>query len=108
LDYDDPHNSLFISLHGYDENQPRNFYPSSGSLNSNTYKDDAIYPGGVLNVPISENSKCSYAYRNLFRLKVVPRLNKFKPDLIFISAGFDGHENEEMNIGYMKLVKNIQ
>ena len=31
------------------------------------------------------------------------RLYKFKPDVIFISAGFDGHENEFINQGYMLL-----
>lgn len=40
----------------------------------------------------------------MFRTKVVPRLNKFKPDIIFVSAGFDGHENETINDNYMKLV----
>ncbi len=49
--------------------------------------------------------KYSYGYRNIFRSKVVTRLNKFKPDIIFISAGFDGHENETINDNYMKLVK---
>lgn len=104
LDYDDPMNSLFISLHGYDDDLPENFYPSSGNSHMNTNKKDNIYPGGILNIPITKESNKSHAYRNLFRLKVMPRLNKFKPDIIFISAGFDGHENEEMNLGYMKLV----
>ena len=49
--------------------------------------------------------KYSYGYRNVFRSKVVTRLNKFKPDIIFISAGFDGHENETINDCYMKLVR---
>ena len=42
-------------------------------------------------------------YRNIFVSKLIPRLNKFKPDLIMISAGFDGHENEYINQGKMKL-----
>ena len=29
-------------------------------------------------------------------------MNKFKPDLIMISAGFDGHEYEYINKGKMK------
>ena len=33
----------------------------------------------------------------------MPRLYKFKPDLIFISAGFDGHENEIINQRRMQL-----
>lgn len=29
---------------------------------------------------------------------------KFQPDLIFISAGFDGHESEIINANLLKLV----
>lgn len=104
LDYDDPENVLFISLHAFDEEQPSKFYPSSGQHSVNTSKDSSIYPGGILNIPIHGEMKYSYGYRNSFRIKVLPRLMKFKPDLIFISAGFDGHENEEINLSYMKLV----
>ena len=39
----------------------------------------------------------SYEYKNIIRTKVIPRLYKFKPDIIFLSAGFDGHENEIIN-----------
>jgi hypothetical protein len=39
----------------------------------------------------------SYEYKNIIRAKVIPRLYKFKPDIIFLSAGFDGHENEIIN-----------
>lgn len=103
LDYDDPNNVLFISLHSYDENNPGAFYPSSGSTESSTGKSDPIYPGGILNVPICTETKFSYGYRNLFRTKVIPRLIRFEPDIIFVSAGFDGHENEHINIGSMKI-----
>ena len=44
-----------------------------------------------------------YEYRNVIRTKVIPRLYKFKPDIIFISAGFDGHENESINQYHMSL-----
>ena len=36
-------------------------------------------------------------HMNIRILKVIPRLYKFKPDIIFLSAGFDGHENEIIN-----------
>jgi hypothetical protein len=103
LNEHDAENVLFISLHGFDEEQPGNFYPSSGKYSDNTPNDSPIYPGGVLNIPISGAMKLSHGYRNIFRLKVTPRLMKFKPDIIFISAGFDGHENEILNASYMKL-----
>ena len=103
LDFDDAQNVLFISLHGYDEECPPMFYPSSGSSLENTTKDSNIYPGGILNIPINKLNKNSHNYRNHFRSKVTPRLQKFKPDIIFISAGFDGHENEEINSAYVNL-----
>lgn len=59
-----------------------------------------------MNVPISDDeTKYSPGYRNLFRRRVLTRLHKFKPDFIFISAGFDSHENEEINGGYVKLTE---
>ena len=45
----------------------------------------------------------SYEYKNIIRTKVIPRLYKFKPDIIFLSAGFDGHENEIINQHNMHL-----
>jgi acetoin utilization deacetylase AcuC-like enzyme len=105
LDEEDPQNVLFVSIHGFDEEQPGNFYPSSGKYSDNTSKESPIYPGGILNIPINGPMKLSHGYRNIFRMKVTPRLMKFQPDIIFISAGFDGHENEEINASYMKLTE---
>ena len=105
VDFNDAENVLFISTHGYDEEAPGRFYPSSGSLEENTEKDSDIYPGGILNVPIFGDKKLSYGYRNIFRMKILPRLIKFKPDIIFVSAGFDGHMNEHINSAYMKLTE---
>lgn len=105
LDYDDSSDVLFVSIHGYDEDKPSLFYPSSGSVQDNTSKESEIYPGGILNVPINKLTKFSHMYRNLFRARVMPRLIKFKPDLIFVSAGFDGHDHEEINNSYMSLTE---
>lgn len=103
VDYDDAKNVLFISLHVYNESNPKSFYPYTGSSETNTKKNSEIYPGGVLNIPFVSNMKYSYEYRDLFRKKVIPRLYNFEPDFIFISAGFDGHENETINGGNMLL-----
>jgi hypothetical protein len=104
-DFDDAKNVLFISTHVYNEEEPGSFYPSSGVDEENTDKDSEIYPGGILNIPIYGEKKMSYGYRNSFRMKVIPRLIKFKPDIIFVSAGFDGHNNEHINNSYMKLTE---
>ncbi len=64
LDLDDAKDVLFVSLQGYDMTDPREFYPSSGGWEGNTTKESDIYPGGILNIPITYNKKYSYGYRN--------------------------------------------
>ena len=97
LDFDDAKNVLFISTHIYDKNSPDKFYPYSGSEEKNTPKDSEIYPGGIYNIPFEYKKNYPYDYRNILRTKIIPRLFKFKPDIIFISAGFDGHKLEKIN-----------
>ena len=103
LDCDDAKNMLFISTHIYDKANEKKFYPYSGGTNTNTEKNSKIYPGGILNIPFGFRNNLPYEYRNVIRTKVIPRLYKFKPDIIFISAGFDGHENESINQHHMSL-----
>ena len=103
LDLDDANNVLFISLHHYNEDNPKSFYPYTGSTATNTKKSSPLYPGGILNIPFTTSLKHPYDYRDAIRSKVIPRLAKFAPDIIFISAGFDGHELETINDGSMLL-----
>ena len=103
LDYDDAKNLLFISTHIYDKANEKKFYPYSGGTDTNTGKNSNLYPGGILNIPFGFRNNLPYEYRNVIRTKVIPRLYKFKPDFIFISAGFDGHENESINQHHMSL-----
>ena len=46
-----------------------------------------------------------HQWRNYFRNEIFPRLLKFKPDMIFISAGFDAHKRDEINGGYIALTE---
>jgi len=48
----------------------------------------------ILNIPIEVNAESS-VYIDVFKNKVLPSLRNFKPDLIFISAGFDAHRDEK-------------
>jgi acetoin utilization deacetylase AcuC-like enzyme len=105
LDFDDPKNILFISTHVYSEEDPKIFYPYTGSTENNTNKESILYPGGILNVPFGAKNNNPKEYRSVLKAKIIPRLYKFKPDLIFISAGFDGHENELINQGLMQLTE---
>ena len=106
LDFDDAKNVLFISTHIYDKNKPDNFYPYSGSIEKNTKKDSDIYPGGIYNVPLEYKENYPFEYKNILRSKIIPRLYKFKPDIIFISAGFDGHKLEKINNNLLLLQEN--
>lgn len=105
-DFDDSKNILFISTHIYNKSQPDKFYPYSGSEESNTSKDSDIYPGGIYNIPFDCKKNYPYEYRHILRSKIIPRLYKFKPDIIFISAGFDGHKLEKINEQNMLLTEN--
>ena len=106
LDFDDAKNVLFISTHIYDKNSPDKFYPYSGSEEKNTKKESDIYPGGIYNIPFELKENHPYEYRNILRSKIIPRLYKFKPDIMFISAGFDGHKLETINQNHMLLQEN--
>ena len=103
LDFEDAKNILFISTHIYDKANEKKFYPYSGGTDTNTEKTSKLYPGGIFNIPFAFKNNLPYEYRNVIRSKVIPRLYKFKPDIIFISAGFDGHENETINQHHMSL-----
>ena len=76
-------NYLFISIHVYDEK--KYFYPGTGSADEGSEN--------VLNVPLKRHAGSS-AYFQEFEGKVIPRLEAFDPELIFLSAGFDGHRDD--------------
>jgi len=43
--------------------------------------------------------------RDAYRKRILPHLLEFNPDIIFISAGFDGHKRDTMNYGYVGMVE---
>ena len=43
--------------------------------------------------------------RDAYRQKILPYLVDFNPDMIFISAGFDGHKRDGMNFGYVGMIE---
>jgi acetoin utilization deacetylase AcuC-like enzyme len=69
--------------------------------------EDKIYPfsgnnargPNMLNVPMPSRSG-STEFRQVVNAQWLPRLDDFKPQMIFISAGFDGHREDDMgNLG---------
>ena len=62
------------------------FYPFSGADTVN---------GHIVNVPLPAGTAGS-AYREAFGTHVMPRLEAFRPQMLLVSAGFDGHRDDDM------------
>ncbi|CAK9251145.1 unnamed protein product [Sphagnum jensenii] len=74
-------------------------YESDHKLKTATvHNDEKMSPPLILDIGIplpTEDESGGLAYRK----DIFPRLMKFKPDLIFISAGFDAHKKDTINSG---------
>jgi len=77
---DDP-TVLFVSLHQWP------FYPGGGGPDEQT--------DTILNVPMSAGSG-DEEYLRAFDHTVAPALERFAPDLVIVSAGFDAHEHDPL------------
>jgi acetoin utilization deacetylase AcuC-like enzyme len=62
------------------------FYPGSGA---NTRSDH------IVNVPLPAGTGGD-RFRTEFEEKILPALNSFEPELLFISAGFDAHDDDPL------------
>lgn len=83
--YDDP-SVLFISTHQYP------FYPGTGGVAEVGVKDGM---GFTMNVPLPAG--CGDAeYLRVFRDVVVPAVQRFVPEWILVSAGFDPHRHDPL------------
>ena len=79
-------NILFISSHQYP------FYPGTGTI-SEIGKGDA--EGTIINIPLPAgvgDTGFIEVYENI----VIPSIEKFKPDLILVSAGYDAHWDDPL------------
>jgi acetoin utilization deacetylase AcuC-like enzyme len=72
---------LFISLHQWP------FYPGSGGPNEQA--------DTIVNVPMSAGSG-DEEYLRAFDHTVAPALERFDPELVIVSAGFDAHEDDPL------------
>ncbi|KAK8797277.1 hypothetical protein WA158_004485 [Blastocystis sp. Blastoise] len=109
-DINDGSNTFFASVQGYGplEGNTR-FYPGSGKTEDVHINTDNVQFGSsmqfstptIINVGIPKIKHSNgYPWREAWREHVFPRLLDFKPDLIFVSAGFDGHSRDSLNRGY--------
>lgn len=69
------------------------FYPAGGSVST---------ASNLVNVPVPAYTKGD-AVRALIQEHWLPRLEAYKPEMIFVSAGFDAHRDDDM--GQMGLVE---
>ncbi len=73
----------YVSIHQFP------FYPGTGSQME---KGDH---GNVLNIPVPSGYGSS-EYKQIFDKEVFPFIEKFSPDLLIISAGFDAHRKDPL------------
>jgi acetoin utilization deacetylase AcuC-like enzyme len=78
--YDDP-SVFFFSMHQYP------WYPGTGSRGESGHGRGL---GATLNIPVKANTNANEQRRS-FEAAIDEISSKIKPDLIFISAGFDAH-----------------
>lgn len=82
---DDP-SVLYISIHQYP------FYPGTGAYHE-TGKHKGS--GATLNCPMPVGASDNN-YELAFKDKILPKIDKFKPEAIIISAGFDAHVDDPL------------
>jgi acetoin utilization deacetylase AcuC-like enzyme len=83
--YDDP-SVFFFSMHQYP------WYPGSGSRGETGVSRGRGY---TLNIPVRAATRAD-EQRRMLDGALEEMSGKFKPDLIFISAGFDAHEADPL------------
>jgi len=81
--WNDP-DCLFISVH------QDKIFPFTGSKNETGIKNN------ILNIPVNSGSN-STEFRSIVDNIIIPRLIKFEPEFLLISAGFDGHKNDQIS-----------
>lgn len=64
-------------------------YPGSG------YPSERGAHNNILNVPLNSGADGS-ALINAFRQSILPAVRRFKPELLLVSAGFDGHRADPL------------
>ena len=62
------------------------YYPFCGADSSSAH---------IVNVPLPAGTTGS-VYREAFSARILPRLEAFRPQMLFFSAGFDGHRDDDM------------
>lgn len=103
--YNDP-SVLYISLHRYDQGR---FFPGTGSIKESGEEAGLGYNVNVAwSGPDMDPSKMGDAeYMAAFRAIVIPLARQFSPDMVLVSAGFDGTAGHPHALGGYELSPSI-
>jgi len=82
---DDP-NILFISSHQYP------FYPGTGSIRET---GTGAAEGKIVNIPLQAGVG-DKGFKIVYEKVVIPSLERFKPNIILVSAGYDAHWDDPL------------
>lgn len=74
---------FFVSSHEWP------LFPNTGNPENNI-------PEVILNVTLPNRSGSSF-FRQKYKTEIFPALEKFSPDILMISAGFDGHKDDHLS-----------
>jgi acetoin utilization deacetylase AcuC-like enzyme len=77
---------LYVSLHQYP------YYPGTGAASE---RGSGAGEGFTINCPMGAGS-VEKDYLDAFQTRIVPALEMFRPELLFISAGFDAHKDDPL------------
>jgi acetoin utilization deacetylase AcuC-like enzyme len=83
--YDDP-DVLFISTHQYP------LWPGTGARNE---QGSGRGKGSSLNIPMPPGAG-ETVYLKAFKEEIIPAIERFRPEVILISAGFDAHRDDPL------------
>ncbi|GAB5368230.1 hypothetical protein AAMO2058_001301300 [Amorphochlora amoebiformis] len=87
--FDEDPSVLLISIHRYGGG----FYPGSGNY---TECGKGKGKGYTVNIPLDKAGMGDKEYITILNTMVIPIAKKFKPDLVFVSAGFDCAKGDKL------------
>ena len=97
MDGSDAENVFFVSVHGMDGS----FFPGSGET-TEEYEGEGEC-GGIINVGLGQSRNARGQWYREWQNRLLPALDRFAPDIIFFSAGFDAHALDDINGGLVGL-----
>ncbi len=135
LNETDADDVFFASVHGLKDEGPW-FYPGSGPTtvgvvaavdarvsNADTvppvllpYSDPHAVEPATVSAPVRPHAQVlnvgmgaqrpTRLWRQAWRHAILPKILQHEPDIIFISAGFDAHKRDDINVGYLGVNEN--